>query len=90
MIIGPLFMSGYQVVHTTQAHASIIYDLMNQCLKEFVYTGKFLSEALIFASTNPYYDDRLFLELRVQYMKIVSSEHVENMLCTQIVFLFLF
>ena len=38
--------------------------------------GKFLSEGLIFASTNPQYDDRLFIELLVQYMKIPSSEHV--------------
>ena len=38
-------------------------------------TGKYLSEALILASTNPQYDDRLFIELRVQYMKIPSSEH---------------
>jgi hypothetical protein len=45
-------------------------------------TGKYLSEALILASTNPQYDDRLFIELRVQYMKIPRSEHVENMLCT--------
>ena len=36
-------------------------------------TGKSLSEALIFASTNPQYDDRLFIELQVQYMKIPSS-----------------
>ena len=36
-------------------------------------TGKSLSEALIFASTNPQYDDRLFIELEVQYMKIPSS-----------------
>ena len=28
-------------------------------------TGKSLSEALIFASTNPQYDDRLFIELQV-------------------------
>ena len=27
-------------------------------------TGKSLSEALIFASINPQYDDRLFIELR--------------------------
>ena len=27
-----------------------------------------MSEALIFASSNPEYDDRLFIELRVQYM----------------------
>ena len=45
-------------------------------------TGKSLSEALIFASTNPQYDNRLLIELQVQYMKIASSEHVENMLCT--------
>ena len=49
-------------------------------------TGKSLIEALVFASTNPRYDDRLFIELQVQYMKIPSSEHGENMLCTEIVF----
>ena len=48
-------------------------------------TGKSLSEALISASTNLQYDDRLFIELQVQYMKIPSSEHGENMLCTEIV-----
>ena len=48
--------------------------------------GKSLSETLIFASTNPQYDDRLFIELQVQYMKIPSSEHGENMLCTEMVF----
>ena len=42
-------------------------------------TGKSLSEALIFASTNPQYDNLLFIDLRVQYMKIPSSEHGENM-----------
>ena len=50
-------------------------------------TGNSLSEALIFASTtNPQYDDRLFIKLQIQYMKISSSEHGENMLCTEIVF----
>ena len=49
-------------------------------------TGKSLSEALIFESTNPQYDERLFIELQIQYMKIPSSEHEENMLCTEIVF----
>jgi hypothetical protein len=39
-------------------------------------TGKSFSESLILASTNPQYDDRLFIELQVQYMKIASSEHV--------------
>ena len=32
-----------------------------------------MSEALIFASTNPQYDDRLIIELQVQYVKIPSS-----------------
>ena len=54
--------------------------------KEVGCTGKSLSEALIFASTNPQYDGRLFIELQVQYMKIPSSEHGENMLCREIVF----
>ena len=47
--------------------------------------GKSLSEAPILASTNPKYDDRLFIELQVQYMKISSSEHGKNMVCTEIV-----
>ena len=51
-------------------------------------TGKSFSEALILVSTNPQYNIRLFIELQLQYMKIPSSEHVENMLCTQIVFCF--
>ena len=41
-----------------------------------IYTGKFLSEALILAATNSQYDKRLFTEIRVQYMKTTSSEHV--------------
>ena len=47
-----------------------------------VCTGKSLSGALIFASTDPQYDDRLFIE----YMKSSRSEHGENMLRTEIVF----
>ena len=41
-----------------------------------ISTGKSLSEALILASTNPQYDDRLFIELRVQYKKTTSTVHV--------------
>ena len=46
-------------------------------------TAKSLSEALILTSTNPKYDDRLFIELRVQYKKNASSEHVvyKNCFC---------
>ena len=51
-------------------------------------TGKSLSEALIFALTNPQYDDSLFIELQVQYMKSPSSKHEEIMLCTEIVSLY--
>ena len=45
----------------------------------FANTGKSFSEALILASTNPQYAKRLFIELQVQYVKIASSEHGENM-----------
>ena len=51
------------------------------CLKVTWFTGKSLSEGLILVSTNPQYDNRLFIELRVQYMKITNSEHGENVLC---------
>ena len=51
--------------------------------KPLLNTGKSFSEALILASTNPQYDKRLFIELRVQYMKIPNSKHVKNMLCTK-------
>ena len=46
-------------------------------------TGKSLSEALIFASTNPKYDDRFFIDLPVQYMKTTSSEHVVYINCSE-------
>ena len=55
--------------------------LTNMCVPGFYMetckcTDKSLSEALIFASTKPQYDDRLFIELQVQYMKIPSSNLV--------------
>ena len=49
-------------------------------------TGKSLSEALIFASTKPKYDDRLFIELQVQYMKIPSS-YLGRTCCVEKLFL---
>ena len=49
-------------------------------------TGKSLSEANIFASTNPQYDNRLFIELQVQYMKIPSS-NLRRTCCVQKLFL---
>ena len=59
---------------------STVYSLVFSC------TGKSLSEALIFASTNPQYDDRLFIELQVQNMKIPSSI-LERTCCVQKLFL---
>ena len=53
-------------------------------------TGKSLSEALILAATNPQYDKRLFTELRVQYMKTTSSEHVVYTNCFFFVFVLTF
>ena len=47
-----------------------------------------MSEALIFASAIPQYDDILFIELQVHYVKIAGSEYGESILCTQIVFVF--
>ena len=49
-------------------------------------TGKSLSEALIFASTNPQYDDRLFIGLQIQYMKIPSL-NLGRTFCVQKLFL---
>ena len=46
-------------------------------------TGKSLPQALILASTKPQYDKRLFIELRVQYMKITSSENVVYINCSE-------
>ena len=49
-------------------------------------TGKSFSEVLIFASTNPQYDDKLFIELQVQYLHEKSKlKPGENMLCTETV-----
>ena len=56
----------------------LVYSLIDQPC-----TGKYLSEALILASTNPKYDKRLFIKLQVQYMKIASSEHVAYINCSE-------
>ena len=46
-------------------------------------TGKSLSGALIFASTNPQYDDRLIIELQIHENSKLKPW--KNMLCTEIV-----
>ena len=55
----------------------LFFTIFNYVI-HFGGTGKSISEALIFASTNPQYDNRFFIELPLQYMKIPSSEHGEN------------
>ena len=45
-----------------------------------------MSEALYFASTNPQYDDRLFIELQVKYIKIPIS-NLWRSCCVQKLFL---
>ena len=63
-------------------------NLTAPSLMVFQSTGQSLSDTLIFASTNPQYDNRLVMDLPVQYMKTKSSG--ENMLCTQIISCFCF
>jgi hypothetical protein len=46
-----------------------------------------LSEALIFASTNPQYDDRLFIELQVQYIHENFKLEPGRTCCVQKIFL---
>ena len=53
-----------------------LQERFREKIQEKISTGKSFSEALILASTNPQYDDRLFIELRVQYFQ------AQNMLCT--------
>ena len=47
-----------------------------------VSTGKSLSEALIFASTNPQYDDRLFIDHENCNLRIPAG-HVEYINCSK-------
>ena len=58
----------------------LVMDRHKQVFVAITYTGKSFLEVLILASTNPQYDKRFSGELPVQYMKIPSSEHGENML----------
>ena len=70
------FFAGAHDVYTLPALQWTIGFLDLNCSQQLrLHTSKSLSEALIFASTNPLSDDRLFIELRVQYMKIASPEH---------------
>ena len=53
--------------------------IIRSYLGTMVFTSKSLSKTLIFASTNPQYENRLFIELPVQYIKFQAQswgEHV--------------
>ena len=63
-----------------------LYEIANNYCEVASTTGRSLSEALIFASTNPQYDDILFIELQVQCLKIPSS-NLGRTCCVQKLFL---
>ena len=71
-----------------KTHDIFFFKIMKWCttITNQSITGKWLSEALIFESTNPQYDNRLFFESPDQSMKISRSEHVVYTNC----FLFCF
>ena len=41
---------------------------------DVIHTGKSFSEALIFASINPQYDNRLFMELPLSYCGLIDAK----------------
>ena len=47
----------------------------------FRSTGNFMSVALILKLVNPQFDDRLLIDLRLQYEK---KKQVQNMFCTKL------
>ena len=49
-------------------------------------TGYSLSEVLIFTSINPKYDNRLFIDLQVQYKKTTSSVILHTLNCYNVLF----
>ena len=58
-----------------QIQLKLLYKLVTYGPTGSLVTGKSLSEALFLVSTNPQYDNGLFIGLQVQYMNIASSEH---------------
>ena len=81
--VAVVFIRKYFFVSTNLAN---VFDRASPLNSFGFSTGKSLSEAVIFSSTNLQYDDRLFVELQVQYIKIPSSEH-GGTCCVQKMFL---
>ena len=67
----------FQILQANLTLRNTIFPFLNIIIFD---TDNFFSEELILESVNPQYDDRLFIELHVQYKKIASSEHIKNML----------
>ena len=84
-------MSGSLLIWNPRYCQNICVDFtniyINFVLIFVVCTGKSFLEALIFASTNPRYDDKLFIELQVHCSIHENSKLKpgENMLCAEIV-----
>ena len=77
----PIPPTGTSVRVQTQAKSLYLSHTVS-----YINTGKSLSEALIFASTNQQYDDRLFIVHGNFKLRILA----QNMLCTHIVVFVLF
>ena len=76
------FFLKQQQVTNSDTEVAFISNILRKTT-EVTGTGKSLLEALIFASTNPQYDNRLFIELQVQHVHENSKlKPGENMLCT--------
>ena len=81
--VAVVFIRKYFFVSTNLAN---VFDRASPLNSFGFSTGKSLSEAVIFSSTNLQYDDRLFVELQVQYMKLPSS-NLGRTCCVQKLFL---
>ena len=62
-ICGDEFPMAKLCVHASSCNGKTQPEAKSQVMNG---TGRFLSKALIFESTNPHYDDILFIELQVQ------------------------
>ena len=70
----------HQQVTNSDTEVAFISNILRKTT-EVTGTGKSLLEALILAATNPHYDKRLFIDLPIQYIKTISSEHVVYINC---------
>ena len=84
----------HQLIHNMTTYCSLNYKFNTWkfkaqnmgrtcCVQKWIFDIWHWSEAFILASTNPQYDDRLFIELRVHFMKIPSLEHVVYINCSE-------